>query len=99
MQPSAQSPILVIHRDFEGKTIAGIQLRRILAELEAAGFTILRGSNLSEGRIVTDAHRGLCSILVSGEWEENNRTVLKDLTDLVRAAKSRSPGLPVFVMG
>ena len=99
MQPSAQSPILVIHRDFEGKTIAGIQLRRILAELEAAGFTILRGSNLSEGRIVTDAHRGLCSILVSGEWEENSRTVLKDLTDLVRAAKSRSPGLPVFVMG
>jgi arginine decarboxylase len=94
-----RAPILVIHRDLEGKSIAGIQLQRILAELEADRFTILRGSSLKEGRIVAEAHRGLGCILVSGVWPDAGRTAVKEIIELVRAVRNRAPGLPIVLLG
>ncbi len=99
MHQQLNAPMLVIHRDLEGKTIAGIQLQRILSEIELAGFAILRGSSLQEGCIVAEAHRGLSCILVSGEWDEARKAVASDLVQLVKVTRSRAPHLPIFVMG
>jgi len=99
MHQHLNAPMLAIHRDLAGKTIAGIQLQRILSEIESAGFTILRGGTLQEGCIVAEAHRGLSCILVSGEWDEARKTAASDLVQLVKVTRSRAPNLPIFVMG
>ena len=92
-------PILIVHRDIKADSVAGERIRAIAAELGQAGFSILSTASTLEGRIVASTHHGLACILLAAEGAGENRRLLQDMVELIRAARSRAPQLPIFALG
>ncbi|WXL27584.1 Orn/Lys/Arg decarboxylase N-terminal domain-containing protein [Ectopseudomonas mendocina] len=99
MYKDLKFPILIVHRDIKADTVAGDRVRAIAAELEQDGFNILSTASSAEGRIVASTHHGLACILVAAEGAGENKTLLKDMVELIRIARSRAPQLPIFALG
>src|SRR5690554_449309 len=92
-------PILIVHRDIKAESVAGERVRAIAAELRQAGFAILSTASTAEGRIVASTHHGLACILLAAEGAGENRRLLQDMVELIRAARARAPQLPIFALG
>jgi arginine decarboxylase len=99
MYKDLKFPILIVHRDIKADTVAGDRVRAIAAELEQDGFSILSTASSAEGRIVASTHHGLACILVAAEGAGENTSLLQDMVELIRIARSRAPQLPIFALG
>jgi arginine decarboxylase len=91
--------VLIVHRDIKADTVAGDRVRGIADELERDGFTILTTASSAEGRIVASTHHGLACILVAAEGAGEDRRLLRDMVELIHAARVRAPQLPIFALG
>jgi arginine decarboxylase len=92
-------PVAIIDEDYEGKSAAGIGMRRLAEAIEKEGLRVVAGVSYADAQRLVGVFNNESCWLVSVDGAEAGPSQWKILEQVLAAKRRRNDRLPIFLFG